>query len=276
MLDTLRTFIYDFVINTNTDSRKKLLGLYLKVAMSSRLNKNIVQLDGVKIRLNENVFQLYNEIFVRKSYDFECSNDTPMIIDCGSNIGVSMLRFAKLYPKANIICFEPQPAAFDELSFNKAYNGLSNVMLNNLALSDIDGVIPFYVRSDLTMGMGAGNINHPGDLTKYVKSVKLSPYINKKIDLVKIDIEGFEYNVIRDLRDTEKLGLIDRIVMEYHHDGLYQDKHTFTLILSELERAGFDYLVANRHESFYPFCCLIKAWKPGCQFSDVTVKHEPI
>src|SRR5690606_3275073 len=40
----------------------------------------------------------YKEIFADNSYRFESENDHPVIIDCGSNIGLSILFFKELYP----------------------------------------------------------------------------------------------------------------------------------------------------------------------------------
>ena len=56
-----------------------------------------------------NIRYLFNETFVNAQYYFESDNDWPTIIDCGSNIGMSVLFFKRLYPQSKIIAFEPDP-----------------------------------------------------------------------------------------------------------------------------------------------------------------------
>ena len=49
----------------------------------------------------------YKELFEKKIYKFVPTSDTPLIIDCGANMGLSLLFFSKRYPTARIIAFEP-------------------------------------------------------------------------------------------------------------------------------------------------------------------------
>src|SRR5262245_6977657 len=52
---------------------------------------------------------MFEEIFAKASYSFHSDTDRPLIFDCGSNIGMSVLFFKKLYPTARITAFEPDP-----------------------------------------------------------------------------------------------------------------------------------------------------------------------
>jgi hypothetical protein len=65
---------------------------------------------------------LVNEIFLRRDYAFAPDRDAPVVIDCGSNIGISILFFKKLRPQAKIIGFEPDKKTFELLSRNVAEN----------------------------------------------------------------------------------------------------------------------------------------------------------
>src|SRR5215203_998957 len=58
----------------------------------------------------------YSEIFKRGIYRFETQSDSPVIIDCGANIGLSVIYFKRLFPAARIIAFEADPSVFDVLS----------------------------------------------------------------------------------------------------------------------------------------------------------------
>ena len=79
-----------------------------------------IDLLGYKISyLGEPQFRyLFNEIFMQAPYFFKSSNDPPLIFDCGSNIGMSVLFFKKLYPNARIVAFETDPFTFEILRRN--------------------------------------------------------------------------------------------------------------------------------------------------------------
>src|SRR5262245_45483539 len=48
---------------------------------------------------------LLHEIFVNAEYEFSSANVCPRIVDCGANIGMSVLFFKALYPDAEILAF---------------------------------------------------------------------------------------------------------------------------------------------------------------------------
>ena len=58
------------------------------------------------------------EIFKENIYFFEANNEKPLIIDCGSYIGTSILFFKIHYPDSRIISFEPDEENFKILSDN--------------------------------------------------------------------------------------------------------------------------------------------------------------
>src|SRR5262245_12859403 len=72
---------------------------------------------------------MIDEIFVSSLYRFQATSATPVILDCGSNIGVSVLFFKSLHPGARITAFEPSPTSFPLLERNVRENGLSGVSM---------------------------------------------------------------------------------------------------------------------------------------------------
>jgi hypothetical protein len=91
--------------------KSKIRETWLKVFFLNRYNSknktaNIVGFD-VRFLDYEALSYLYNEIFIDNSYYFAAENETPYIIDCGSNIGMSILYFKTLYPNSRILAFEP-------------------------------------------------------------------------------------------------------------------------------------------------------------------------
>jgi FkbM family methyltransferase len=187
------------------------------------------------------------EIFFDNDYAFESSTDSPTILDCGANIGLATLYFKHLYPKAHIACFEADPTTAAILRRNVDQNHLQDVSVNHLMLSSTDGEHSFYVDpaapGNLKMSGVPGRVSNCREIV--VKTGKLSDYIESRIDLVKLDVEGAEFDVMTDLNNSGKLALIQRMVIEYHHriDGQPSKMGKF---LSLLEAEGFEYQIAAK------------------------------
>lgn len=187
---------------------------------------------------------LFREIFVGRVYDVGLESRAPRIIDCGSNIGMSILFFKNLYPDARILGFEPHPAVYDTLARNVETNALHDVSLQRKALGGEPGALDFYVKQGdngaLDMGLFAGS----GEATMIkVECETLSPYIDGPVDLLKLDIEGAEEMVLDELARADRLRHVRNIVCEYHH---HIDPSTDRLsrTLAILESAGFGYQVS--------------------------------
>jgi FkbM family methyltransferase len=205
---------------------------------------NPIDILGYKIRfLGQDHFRyLVNEIFLEGAYCFPADTNSPVIFDCGSNIGASVLFFKMLYPNAKITAFEPDPFTFAVLTENIAMNGLSNVSAHRGALSDSEGEIEFYrdeSPESSSLLMSTIRERHAGRCIK-VPTFKLSRFINSDIDLLKIDIEGAERAVLKDLIETDKLRCAKRIHLEYHHhiDTANDDMSS---LFALMESQGFGY-----------------------------------
>ncbi|MDO8530221.1 MAG: FkbM family methyltransferase [bacterium] len=168
---------------------------------------------------NYSVFRtLFVEIFILGQYDVRFKKPDPFIIDCGANVGMSLLFFKSLYPTSRIIAFEPEAATYALLQKNVADNGLSNVVVHNVALFDQDGEAAFHVDEENSgLGTMMPGVIRPQKLSVVnVKTKRLSPFIERSVDLLKVDVEGAEDIILLELEKENKLGLIQNIAMEYH------------------------------------------------------------
>jgi len=110
------------------------------------------------------------------------------------------------------------------------------------ALSDSEGEIEFYrdeSPESSSLLMSTIRERHAGRCIK-VPTFKLSRFIKSEIDLLKIDIEGAERAVLRDLVETDKLRCAKRIHLEYHHH-IDTANDELSSLFSLMESQGFGY-----------------------------------
>ncbi|MDE1924849.1 MAG: FkbM family methyltransferase [Patescibacteria group bacterium] len=141
-------------------------------------------------------------------------------------MGLATLYFKKLYPNARIIAFEPSDKAFKFLKRNT--KNLSDITLVHAALSDNPGTLDYFSFKHRPSDVGGTTVTKTADAkqkdfnqkteVQKVKTIRLSDFIEGEVDFLKMDIEGSEILVLRNLRDAKKLKNVSEIVMEYHHD----------------------------------------------------------
>jgi FkbM family methyltransferase len=180
-------------------------------------------------------------------YKFSAKTDQPYIIDCGANLGMSIIYFKTLYPNSKITAFEADPQIFSFLEKNVQSFNLSNVTLINKAVWNSNGnVLPF-----LSEGGAGGRIEARKMDIKFcdVESIRLRDFLNKEVDFLKIDIEGAEFEVMYDCADL--LCNVKNLFVEYHSfENSEQKLHT---ILAIIKSAGFKYHVKEAFTSPEPF-----------------------
>ena len=173
------------------------------------------------------------EIYIGEIYKMKFDSPTPYILDCGSNIGLSILYLKENHPGAIIIAFEPDDNNF--LLLEKNTKQLSNVTLLKSAVWKENGTIQF----DSTGTLGSKIVNETGIQSKLINAVRLRDYITVPVDFLKLDIEGAEYEVLKDCGD--KLHFVNNLFIEYH--GQFEDHQQLTEIFSLLTQNSFTYYV---------------------------------
>ena len=166
-----------------------------------------------------NLHYLMGEIFVKNEYFFVADTTKPIILDCGSNIGVSVIYFKYLYPDSHIYAFEPDPETFRLLEKNVKSNNLTHVTLHNCALSDKEHEIDFYISHEPGSLMMSALKGRMSDTKIRVKAISLGEFISgKDIDFMKMDIEGSEGKVLMDIVRRGEVSHIKELIMEYHNN----------------------------------------------------------
>lgn len=123
-------------------------------------------------------------------------------VDIGANIGFYALTVARLNSTCTVYAFEPNLNIYSRLEENLHLNGIvSNVKTFNIGVGlTNDSVSDFFIPKFTGSGGGSLRNLHPEEGEPIKISVKInsldSILANKNVDLMKIDVEGNEYDVI--------------------------------------------------------------------------------
>ena len=148
--------------------------------------------------------------------------DDGIIIDAGANIGVYSLKAASRAKQ--VIAVEPEPEIFSFLKHNIGVNNLENVDPVNVALSDHDGFMDFYISRQF---FGEAHEPHPRILhsakRKYaVPCIKLDSLLLKypgikEVSRIKMDVEGHAAQVLAGAKDTLEKGIVQNFSVAVYH-----------------------------------------------------------
>mmetsp|Transcript_9755 Transcript_9755/g.22536 ORF Transcript_9755/g.22536 Transcript_9755/m.22536 type:complete len:313 (-) Transcript_9755:264-1202(-) len=189
---------------------------------------------------------LYEEIFVARAYFQEGIglpvSGAPVVVDAGANIGLFSLLCLRLNPRARLFAFEPSPEAFSLLERN--LSAFPNVECTQLALGGAFGTSRIHcyahapgessrypreramqqvrLRGALATAMHAAGRAHAasdGDMQIHECSVRplgalLYEAGVRRVDLLKIDVEGDELAVLHGL--GAHLKMVQQVVVEVH------------------------------------------------------------
>ena len=216
----------------------------------SRYQKTNTIVFGVPVEVNDTCTLLgdIKEIIDKNIYQFKASSDSPVIIDCGANIGMSVIYFKRLYPNSKVIAFEPDPTLFGMLSTNISNFSFDSVELNQAAVWINEDGIDFRTEGGHS-GRISDNKDDRGIVT--VPSVRLKNLLVSIdfVDMLKMDIEGAEADVLFDCGVL--LDKCEHVFIEYHsRNDKKQELHDILKLFSDM---GFRYHVLEAFVRKHPF-----------------------
>jgi FkbM family methyltransferase len=178
----------------------------------------------------------YFEIFVLRRYDIGPRQWPLRILDCGGNIGLSVLWFKQRYPESHVTVFEADPVIARILWHNTQTWDLCDVNLVEAAAWSSETSLSF-----ARDGADSGRVEAAGK--DQVQAVRLANYLETQVDLLKLDIEGAEYEVLLDLCESGKIDMVRHIICEVHGDAT--TTHRLAAILHALGEHGFCCTIAT-------------------------------
>lgn len=176
------------------------------------------------------------------------------VIDVGANIGQFAQFILRIFPNAELFCFEPLAGPFQEL---KSWaDKQKNIKLTafNMAIGDVQGLRELYYHPDHSPSSSLLNSTdlletvYPDTRRQERVTATLTTLDNAMVGLIdniqtdiliKLDVQGYEDRVIRGGRNT-----FDRakaVLIEVNLDAFYEGQATFRDILLMLHELGYGY-----------------------------------
>lgn len=234
-----------------------LIAVFDRLHVSCGNGQRLLKLrDGIKLSVELSTLdtQIVAEIFGEKVYTplslSKYWGGSKFVLDIGANKGVFTLFAATKFPNATIYAYEPDPILFAILRSNILLNSLDKrCILYNSAVWRHGGFLPFAPANPRNPGAGRV-VECEKDVQSMidVPAIALTDILRKhrKIDFVKMDIEGGEYQVILGT-PCEALSKIKYLALEYH----WAANHDVHELVEHLMSAGFSVMLSSRGSMLY-------------------------
>ena len=220
-----------------------------------KLTNGILKFFGIKISTYKRSF---DEILITLIEDEE-----PILFDVGANKGQTIDRFQKYFRNSQIHSFEPLPNLYEMLN-TKYKDNLSKIFINGFALGDVKNENEFYLNNIGNYG-ALSSFYQLDEKSKFFQNYKkinnkfnksfnsnekitvkidtLDNYVEEqkinKIDLLKIDTQGYEKNVLLGSLKTIKSKKIKHIEVEFIVNDSYSENNSFYLVDEILINCGY-------------------------------------
>lgn len=193
-----------------------------------------------------------------------------IVFDVGANTGQSVANFRRLLPDSTLHSFEPGRVAFREL--DAATRGLRNVHLVNAAVGSTSGRLTLIENeySDMSSFLRPSSASWGAIVAETeVEVTTLDSYCAdqgiQRIDLLKIDTQGYELEVLRGATGMLDAGRVGLVFLEVTFCDMYEDLPPFDVLYRFLLDKGF------RLVAFYNFH---KHWTRVAGWCDALFAHE--
>lgn len=180
-------------------------------------------------------------------------NKKSLVLDCGANVG----HISKLLASsgATVIAFEPDPVAYAALERRCKHK--QNIRLIKKGVWDKDATIQLYTHKEssgdeasFTVGSSivAEKINIDTAKGQFIEVMDLVAFMQqqgRKIDLVKLDVEGAEIDILKKILATGSHTLFDRMYVETHETKIPSQQQDLAVIKEEMSRKGITNIKLN-------------------------------
>jgi FkbM family methyltransferase len=194
------------------------IGIFSKIIFSGKSSEIRVNsrrfCNQVCIRKSQSDYDIFLQVFAELQYDmlYYLPFQPKTIIDCGSNVGYSILYFAEQFKGANIVGVEPDPRNFEVLKKNTV--GYTNVKLHNSGIWH--KLTRLAIKKTDEWSASVEVVESP---TGSIHAVSI-PHIMQEngwdeVDIIKLDVEGTE-KMLFENNPHEWLSRTKCLIIELH------------------------------------------------------------
>ena len=227
---------------------------------------------GYNIRKQEIIDKSNDPIWVvSKILDVE---KVSVVVDAGASIGDITLKFAEDFPNSEVYAFEPFPLFFETL--NEKSNMYNRIIPYACALSNTNGKSLFNInKSEGTNSLLNSEFhksNPHSSLLETKETIRVETktldkiFPNETIDVLKLDLQGGEYNALQGAENLLKHGRIKCIICEVMFQKSYKNQRNGSELIMYLEEQGFK--IFNFYQNHYHHGELLQ--------SDIIFYHKSI
>lgn len=270
--------------------------LYFKV-LNTGHGASIVHksIDGINFELDlrevidsEMYYGTSREPETSRTLELLCKNGD-VLVDIGANVGSHALPMAKLAgAEGRVYAFEPVPWAMDKLKRNIGLNEFQNIVAEQMALSDENlGHVDMEFRASFKIGSARG-VDNLGQIDQgwwqecdrvSTKMQTLDSYVDEhqlqRLDMIKLDVDGFEGKVIRGAIKTLRQ-FKPFIIMELAPTWLEMRGDSCHAIAHQLRDLGYRCFAEVSFDEFKDIDKLITDIPPGKGFNVVFSMEIPV
>jgi FkbM family methyltransferase len=221
-----------------------------------RISKEYV----IQLRKNEADQDVFLTTFVyqyhRSPFDL---GQSPVIIDLGSNIGLTMVDFKQMYPSAKVIGVEMDKENYESCKVN--ISPFSGCTLLHAAVWKENGTINYKGEDEQSYAVEKNSFGKDGMVRCITIDDLLKENNIEKVDYIKMDIEGSEKAVLLDSTSKNWLQKVKYLSVELHDLPDMDNTVLSSNIKIELETNQFIvYKLAKHWSSLF---AINKLWLPG-------------
>jgi FkbM family methyltransferase len=190
--------------------------------------------------MSENTYEPTQTAWAR-----ECLDPGDVFVDVGANFGwYTALAATLVGAEGHVYAFEPSPVAADCIARTIADNDMQNVTLTRAAVGSKIGTEHLLMPVGETLHSPSIFASDPTCIPLGVPVVSLDSFSEfargRAIKLVKIDVEGYEPNVIKGLHGLAERGAIENLFCEFNTGWLRRGDTTAAQLFDLIVSYGFE------------------------------------